>query len=107
MGHKVSRPDYAKKFHKSMHARVIMCVNVHHWDAWCLVQIGELSLLDSMFRDLASRSHGSTMDKATFLALFNLPGMVGERLFAVFDRKKLGVIDYEGSHHSHDIDTQP
>mmetsp|Transcript_17541 Transcript_17541/g.34237 ORF Transcript_17541/g.34237 Transcript_17541/m.34237 type:complete len:755 (+) Transcript_17541:30-2294(+) len=56
---------------------------------------GELGLLDSMFRELASRSPGATMDKATFLKLFNLPGMIGERLFAVFDTKKNGVIDYE------------
>lgn len=45
----------------------------------------ELCLLDSMFQDLARRSPGKTIDKATFLQLFNVPGMLGERLFHVFD----------------------
>ena len=45
--------------------------------------------------DLASRSPGKTVDKIAFLKMFNLPGMLGERLFAAFDRKSNGVIDYE------------
>ena len=55
----------------------------------------ELSVLDSLFRELASRSAGPTMDKATFLRFFNMPGMLGERLFQVFDRKQNGVIEWE------------
>lgn len=43
----------------------------------------ELSVLDSLFRELASRSPGPTVDKATFLKFFELPGMLGERLFQV------------------------
>ena len=35
------------------------------------------------------------MDKSTFIKFFNMPGMLGERLFAVFDIKKNGVIDFE------------
>jgi hypothetical protein len=46
---------------------------------------GELGLLEKMFTDLARKTQGKAIDKATFLQLFNLPGMVGERLFAVFD----------------------
>jgi hypothetical protein len=69
--------------------------------------------------ELASRSAGPTMDKTTFLRFFNLPGMMGERLFQVcretlflikrdkqmrvrschdlqvFDRKQNGVIEWE------------
>jgi len=72
-----------------------------HLEKW------EVGLLDKMFRDLAMRSPGKTMDKATFLSLFKLPGMLGERLFNFFDayglvllsliqfRKKNGVIDLE------------
>lgn len=45
----------------------------------------ELGLLEKMFEDLSHRSPGKNIDKLTFLHLFNLPGMVGERLFAVFD----------------------
>jgi serine/threonine-protein phosphatase 2B regulatory subunit len=64
-------------------------VELRDFDRW------ELGLLEKMFRDLAKRSPGKTMDKATFLALFKLPGMLGERLFRVFDQKKNGVIDWE------------
>ena len=32
----------------------------------------ELSVLDSLFRELASRSAGPTMDKATFLRIYNV-----------------------------------
>ena len=35
------------------------------------------------------------MDKSTFIKFFNLPGLLGERLFFVFDKKKNGVIDFE------------
>ena len=35
------------------------------------------------------------MDKATFLDFFNVPKLLGERLFQVFDQKKTGVIDLE------------
>ena len=45
--------------------------------------------------DLASRSPGKTIDKLTFLKVFKVPGMLGERLFAAFDRKDNGVIDLE------------
>eukprot|EP01083_Nonionella_stella_P175035 608372_1 len=55
----------------------------------------ELTLLDRMFQDLAKRSPDETMSKETFLQYFALPGILGERLFAVFDAKKNGVIDFE------------
>jgi hypothetical protein len=45
----------------------------------------ELGLLEKMFADLSRKTQGKAIDKATFLQLFNLPGMVGERLFVVFD----------------------
>jgi Ca2+-binding EF-hand superfamily protein len=35
------------------------------------------------------------MDKATFLRFFSMPGMLGERLFQVFDRRQNGVIEWE------------
>ena len=54
------------------------------------------SILAGLFSDLAARSpNDKTMDKRDFLTLFNLPGMLGERLFTVFDTKSTGVIDYE------------
>jgi len=55
----------------------------------------ELTLLDRMFQDLAKRSPDKTMSKETFLQYFALPGILGERLFDVFDTKKNGVIDFE------------
>ena len=55
----------------------------------------ELTLLDRMFQDLAKRSPDKTMSKETFLQYFALPGILGERLFAVFDAEKNGVISFE------------
>lgn len=52
----------------------------------------ELNVLNSMFKELEQKDH--TMDKSTFLKFFKVPGMLGERLFAVFDRRHDGVIDY-------------
>jgi len=49
----------------------------------CLVESPILTCIKS---DLAARSPGPTMDKFTFLKFFNVPGMLGERLFAVFDK---------------------
>ncbi len=48
--------------------------------------------MQELFRDLAQRSPGKTIDKPTFLKNFALPGLLGERLFTVFDRKNTGVI---------------
>lgn len=55
----------------------------------------ESDLISSIFAEMAARSPGKTIDKVTFLKLFDLPGHLGERLFAVFDSKKTGVIDEE------------
>ena len=42
-----------------------------------------------------SVSPGKTVDKVTFLKYFPLPGMMGERLFTVFDRDNSGGIDFQ------------
>lgn len=60
----------------------------------------ELRLTNRLFRDLASRSGGASIDKTTFMLFFPLPvtcnqGLWGERLFLRFDRKQTGRIDYE------------
>ena len=55
----------------------------------------EVRVLKETFKDLAQRSPGKTVDKATFLHFFPLPGSLGERLFMMFDRKNTGVIDYD------------
>ena len=55
----------------------------------------ELRDLRMKFKSLAERSKGNTVDKASFLRYFPLPGQLGERLFYVFDKKSTGVIDYE------------
>jgi Ca2+-binding EF-hand superfamily protein len=41
-----------------------------------------------------SSTSGERVDKASFLRYFPLPGMMGERLFAVFDRDANGSIDF-------------
>ena len=55
----------------------------------------ELEMVRGTFKDLALRSPGRVIDKATFLRFFPLPGLLGERLFKVFDRKNTGAVDFE------------
>lgn len=59
-------------------------------------------MLQTTFRDLANRSQHSKphktpcCDKDTFLRFFsNVPGLIGQRLFYVFDLKKDGVVDFD------------
>eukprot|EP01084_Bolivina_argentea_P199544 341433_1 len=54
----------------------------------------ELLVLQRMFRDLAKRSPNDTVSKQTFLEYFSLPGILGDRLFAVFDTENNGVISW-------------
>eukprot|EP01083_Nonionella_stella_P131156 398234_1 len=63
----------------------------------------ERQMLFNLFEDLAHRSmitskhghhHEDAIDKATFLRVFKLPGMLGERLFAAFNQSKTGAIDF-------------
>merc|ERR1712130_133006 len=56
----------------------------------------EVSVLNAIFKDLASRTkYTTTMDKSSFLKFFNFPSLMGERLFAVFDKNHDGEIDWE------------
>lgn len=63
----------------------------HEDDSKRMFHSEELSVLNAMFRELEQKDH--TMDKSTFLKIFKLPGMLGERLFSVFDKGQDGVID--------------
>jgi len=57
----------------------------------------EIGLLDKMFRDLAGRSPEDmqTISKETFLQVFGLPGILGDRLFKAFDIKNTRKIDFD------------
>lgn len=55
----------------------------------------ELVVLRKTWRDLADRSGGKGIDKDTFLQYFPLNGLLGERLFAQFDARKSGFIDFD------------
>ena len=60
----------------------------------------ELRFLGKLFRDLASRSSGNTVDRRTFLQFFPLPvrekqGIWGERLFDNFDPQHRGAINFD------------
>jgi len=70
-------------------------LNLTEDDGFARYNTKELTLLDRMFQDLAKRSPDETMSKETFLQYFALPGILGERLFAVFDKKKDGVIHFD------------
>ena len=52
--------------------------------------------IKQIFEELKRQSStsGERVDKASFLRYFPLPGMMGERLFAVFDRDGNGSIDF-------------
>ena len=58
---------------------------------------GKVTLCRGIFKNLTehSNSPGKTIDKVTFLKYFPLPGMMGERLFKVFDRDDSGGIDFQ------------
>ena len=50
------------------------------------VCLNERELLSKLFKDLVQRSqHPRCIDKATFCRVFPLPGVLGNRLFKVFD----------------------
>lgn len=55
----------------------------------------EIHVLRKTWQDLADRSNGKGIDKETFLQYFPLHGLLGDRLFAQFDIKKKGYIDFE------------
>ena len=55
----------------------------------------EIHVLRKTWQDLSDRSDGSGIDKETFLQYFPLNGLLGERLFAQFDNKKTGSIDFD------------
>ena len=57
-----------------------------------MFQPSELNVLSLMFKELEGKDH--RMDKSTFLKFFKVPGMLGERLFSVFDSGHDGAIDY-------------
>ena len=49
-----------------------------------------------LFSGLAARGDGQTMSKKTFLQFFDdFAGVVGERVFDLFDRQKRGIIDFD------------
>eukprot|EP00943_MAST-04B_sp_MAST-4B-sp1_P001807 g1807.t1 len=64
-------------------------------DAAIKFDAAELQELKIKFQTLAERSKGPTVDKATFLKIFPLRGILGERLFTLFDVDRSGVLDYE------------
>jgi len=55
----------------------------------------EIVVLQKTWQDLAERTNGKGIDKETFLQYFPLNGLLGERLFAQFDTKGNGYIDFE------------
>lgn len=56
-----------------------------------------VSVLKEMFKELAEQSDnkGRTLDKETFLKYFPLPGVLGERLFDLFDADGSQTIDFQ------------
>jgi Ca2+-binding EF-hand superfamily protein len=54
-----------------------------------------IAYLKEVFRDLAERSDEKVkgINKVTFSKYYELPGLISERLFAVFDQNKNGFID--------------
>ncbi|GAB5370537.1 hypothetical protein AAMO2058_001501600 [Amorphochlora amoebiformis] len=53
----------------------------------------EKTILDQVYQDLASRSPGPAVNRATFLSFFKLPGIIGELLFDTFDTYKDGTVN--------------
>ena len=60
-----------------------------------VVDDDEVYVLQKTWQDLADRTNGKGIDKETFLQYFPLTGLLGERLFANFDKKGNGFIDFD------------
>ncbi|ETO27466.1 hypothetical protein RFI_09663, partial [Reticulomyxa filosa] len=67
-------------------------------EQWARYNEKELTLLDRISPD-------KSMSKEVFLDYFNLPGILGERLFDVFDTKKDGVIKFDAFKKKNQSDT--
>ena len=48
--------------------------------------------LCEIYRDLSSRSDENVLTKLTFFSYYNLPGIINDRLFAVFDKSSKGTL---------------
>ena len=60
------------------------------------VCLNERELLSKLFKNLVQRSqHPRCIDKATFCRVFPLPGVLGERLFKVFDTDNTSLITHD------------
>ncbi len=56
----------------------------------------ELKVIKETFKNLSYLSSDQkNIDKVTFLQYFHLPGLIGERLFAAFDKRNEGCIPYD------------
>ena len=55
----------------------------------------EMWVLHKTWEDMAERNDGRGIDKETFLQYFPLNGLLGERMFVSFDKKKTGFIDLD------------
>ncbi len=55
----------------------------------------EIHVLRMTWQDMADRNGGKGIDKDTFLQYFPLGGLLGERLFAQFDARKVGIINFD------------
>ncbi|ETO13062.1 protein phosphatase 3 (formerly 2B), regulatory s1ubunit B, alpha isoform, a [Reticulomyxa filosa] len=55
----------------------------------------EMGLLDMIFNEMAMRSPTDKIDYDTFMDFFELPGVLGDRLFKIFDAHGRGVINFE------------
>lgn len=65
-----------------------------------LVTDSEVRIISTLFKNLAERSTGNTIDKNSFLQFCDLPvtpnqGLLGERLFETFDMHNNGCIDLD------------
>ena len=55
----------------------------------------ELHILKRTWEDLANRSEGRGINKETFHQYMPLNGLLGDRLFVMFDKKNSGYIDFD------------
>ena len=71
-------------------------IKVQYKRALARIPRAKVSRMKQIFNELTRQSSTSSgrVDKASFLRYFPLPGMMGERLFAVFDRDGNGSIDF-------------